>query len=89
MQYQRRQIEDKQRQRWEDTDRAQYYRDWDAGWQRRVRILKWATIIFAVQVVVWFILAWNHSPLAPIVFATKIIPAGYAIYIIGWSIKEL
>ena len=88
MQYQRRQITDG-RQRWEDTPEAQKYAAWFAGLERRVRLLKFATIVFAVQVVVWFILAWNDNPLHVHVFASLFVPAAYAVYIIAWSIKEL
>ena len=89
MQYQRRQIEDSRRQRWEDTPKAKQYAAWFAGWERRVRLLKLATIVFAVQTVAWFILAWNDIAIAPGVFASMLIPAAYAVYIIAWSIKEL
>lgn len=88
MQYQRRQIEDG-RQRWEDTPEAQKYARWFAGWERRLRLLKLATIVFAVQTVAWFVLAWNDVSIAPVVFASMLIPAAYAVYIIAWSIKEL
>ena len=78
-----------QRQRWEDTPEAKKYDRWFAGWERRYRLLKWATVIFAVQSVVWFVLAWNgYDTAARIVFFSWFGPAGVALYSIVWSIKE-
>ena len=78
-----------QRQRWEDTPEAKKYDRWFAGWERRLRLLKWATFVFAVQLVVWFILAWNYNPLHQWVFGSMFVTVTVPVYIIGWSVKEL
>lgn len=73
---------------WESSDRAQYYRDWFAGWRRRLRILQASTLLEAVLLVAWFVLAWNDSPLAPWVFGAAGLNTIVPIYIIIWSLKE-
>jgi len=89
MQYQRRQITDSRQQRWEDTPQAQQYAAWFAGCDKRIRLLKWATIIVAAQLVVWVILAWHDNPAHVVVFASMFVSAAVPVYIIGWSVKEL
>jgi len=90
MQRTRRLLPDSQRAlSWDDTPAGQAHARWRVGWERRLRILKWATVIFAVQSVVWFVLAWNgYDTAARIVFFSWFGPAGVALYSIVWSIKE-
>ncbi len=83
MQYQRRQIADNRRQRWEDTPEAQKYAAWFAGWERRVRLLKFATIVFAVLSCVWLPVAWAMQPTHPIalaLFFAMFAPTSVAMY---------
>lgn len=83
MQYQRRQIEDSRRQRWEDTPEAQKYAAWFTGWERRVRLLKLATITFAIISCVWLPVAWTMQPTHPIaltLFFAMFAPGLYAAY---------
>lgn len=74
--------------RWEATPQAQQYRDWFAGWRRRLRILQASTLLEAVLLVAWLVLAWNDSPLAPWVFCAAGLNIIVPIYIIIWSLKE-
>lgn len=75
--------------RWEQSPDGQRYAAWSVGWNRRLRILHISTIIEAILLVVWFVLAWNDNPAAPAVFFLQFPNAIVPVYIIVWSFKEL
>lgn len=75
--------------RWEQTPDGQRYAAWRVGWNRRLRILQISTIIEAILLVVWFVLAWNDNPAAPAVFYLQFPNAIVPVYIIVWSFKEM
>lgn len=75
--------------RWSETPEARRHAAWFAAWHRRMRLLKIAIVIFAVQLAVWFVLAWNgYESAALVVFCSQFITAMVPVYITVWSWKE-
>lgn len=52
-------------------------------------VVKGSAALFAVQVVVWCILAWNDSPLAPVVFLSWFQVLAVWAGVMTWGVMQL
>lgn len=74
----------RQRERWEDTPEAQAYERWVAGWERRKRVLLWATGVFALGIAAVLLAPLVVPQYAPEVVAVVGVYT-VAVWLISWA----